>query len=68
MIAATATNPAAVTGTCPAALPTLTVPGTISSNRAATVTYHWARSNGTSTGAAQAEIAAGRDGQRRRTR
>ncbi len=59
VIAATATNPAAVTGTCPAALPTLTVPGTISSNRATTVTYHWARSNGTSTGAAQAEIAAG---------
>ena len=59
VITAAATNPAAVTGTCPAALPTLTVPGTISSNRATTVTYHWARSNGTSTGAAQAEIPAG---------
>ena len=59
VIAATATNPAAVTGTCPAALPKLTVPGTISSNRATTVTYHWARSNGTSTGPAQAAIAAG---------
>ena len=59
VITAAASNPAAVSGTCPAALPTLTVPGTISSNRATTVTYHWARSNGTSTGAAQAEIPAG---------
>ena len=59
VITAAASNPAAVSGTCPAALPTLTVPGTIGSNRATTVTYHWARSNGTSTGAAQAEIPAG---------
>jgi eukaryotic-like serine/threonine-protein kinase len=59
VITAAATNPAAVTGTCPAALPTLTVPGTISSNRATTVTYHWARSDGTSTGATQADIPAG---------
>jgi hypothetical protein len=35
------------------------VPGTISSNRAATVTYHWARSNGTSTGATQVAVPAG---------
>jgi hypothetical protein len=35
------------------------VPGTISSNRATTVTYHWARSNGTSTGSTQVAIAAG---------
>jgi eukaryotic-like serine/threonine-protein kinase len=54
-----AANAAAVSGTCPAELPSLTVPGTISSNRATTVTYHWARSNGTSTGAAQVEIPAG---------
>jgi serine/threonine protein kinase len=59
VITAAATNPAAVSGTCPAALPSLTVPGTISSNRATTVTYHWARSNGTSTGATQVEIPAG---------
>jgi serine/threonine protein kinase len=58
-ITAAAANPAAVTGTCPAALPSLTVPGTISSNRATTVTYHWARSNGTSTGATQVAIPAG---------
>ena len=59
VITVAAANPAAVTGTCPAALPTLAVPGTISSNRATTVTYHWARSNGTSTGSAQAAIPAG---------
>jgi serine/threonine protein kinase len=59
VITAAAANPAAVSGTCPAALPSLTVPGTITSNRAATVTYHWARSNGTSTGATQVEIPAG---------
>ena len=59
VITAAATSPAAVSGTCPAALPSLTVPGTISSNRATTVTYHWARSNGTSTGAKQVAIAAG---------
>ena len=52
-------DPAAVSGTCPAELPTLTVPGTISSNRATTVTYHWARSNGTSTGATQVAVPAG---------
>jgi serine/threonine-protein kinase len=54
-----AANAAAVSGTCPAELPTLTVPGTISSNRATTVTYHWARSNGTSTGATQVAVPAG---------
>jgi hypothetical protein len=35
------------------------VPGTISSNRATTVTYHWARSNGTGTGATKVGIPAG---------
>jgi serine/threonine protein kinase len=59
VITAAATDPAAVTGTCPAELPSLTVPGTISSNRATTVTYHWARSNQTSTGPAQVKIPAG---------
>ncbi len=59
VITAAAANPAAVSGTCPAALPSLTVPGTISSDRATTVTYHWARSNETSTGATQVEIPAG---------
>jgi serine/threonine-protein kinase len=59
VITAAAASPAAVTGTCPAELPSLTVPGTISSNRATTVTYHWARSNGTSTGATQMAVPAG---------
>ena len=59
VITAAAANPATVSGTCPAALPSLTVPGTISSNRATTVTYHWARSNGTSTGSAQMKVPAG---------
>ena len=54
-----AANAAAVSGTCPAELPSLTVPGTISSDRATTVTYHWARSNQTSTGSAQVTIPAG---------
>ena len=54
-----AANAAAVSGTCPAELPSLTVPGTISSDRATTVTYHWARSNQTSTGSAQVKIPAG---------
>ena len=54
-----AANPAAVSGTCPAELPSLTVPGTISSDRGTTVTYHWARSNQTSTGSAQVKIPAG---------
>jgi eukaryotic-like serine/threonine-protein kinase len=58
-VIAAAANPAAVSGTCPAELPSLTVPGTISSDRATTVTYHWARSNQTSTGSAQVEIPAG---------
>ena len=59
VITAAAANPAAVSGTCPAELPSLTVPGTISSDRATTVTYHWARSNQTSTGPTQVEIPAG---------
>jgi eukaryotic-like serine/threonine-protein kinase len=59
VITAAATDPAAVSGTCPAELPSLTVPGTISSDRATTVTYHWARSNQTSTGPTQVEIPAG---------
>ncbi len=54
-----AANPAAVSGTCPAELPSLTVPGTISSDRATTVTYHWARSNQTGTGPTQVKIPAG---------
>jgi eukaryotic-like serine/threonine-protein kinase len=59
VITAAAANPAAVSGTCPAELPSLTVPGTISSDRATTVTYHWARSNQTSTGPTQVKIPAG---------
>jgi serine/threonine-protein kinase len=59
VITAAATDPAAVSGTCPAELPSLTVPGTISSDRATTVTYHWARSNQTSTAPAQVKIPAG---------
>ena len=59
VITAAAANPAAVSGTCPAELPSLTVPGTISSDRATTVTYHWVRSNQTSTGSAQVKIPAG---------
>jgi eukaryotic-like serine/threonine-protein kinase len=54
-----AANAAAVSGMCPAALPTLAVPGTISSDRATTVSYHWARSNQTATGPAQVQIPAG---------
>jgi serine/threonine-protein kinase len=54
-----AASPATVSGACPATLPTLTVPGTINSDRATTVTYHWARSNSTSTGSAQVKIPAG---------
>jgi serine/threonine protein kinase len=59
VITAAAANPAAVLGTCPAELPSLSVPGTISSDRATTVTYHWARSNQTSTGPTQVKIPAG---------
>jgi eukaryotic-like serine/threonine-protein kinase len=59
VITAAAANPAAVSGTCPAELPSLSVPGTISSDRATTVTYHWARSNQTSTGPTQVKIPAG---------
>ena len=59
VITAAAANPAAVSGTCPAELPSLTVPGTISSDRATTVTYHWTRSNQTSTGPTQVKIPAG---------
>jgi serine/threonine protein kinase len=59
VITAAAADPAAVSGTCPAELPSLTVPGTISSNRATTVTYYWARSDQTSTGPAQVKIPAG---------
>ena len=54
-----AASPATVSGACPATLPALTVPGTISSNRAVTVTYHWARSDQTSTGSAQVKVPAG---------
>jgi serine/threonine-protein kinase len=54
-----AASPATVSGACPESLSGLTVPGTISSNRAVTVTYHWARSDQTSTGSAQVAIPAG---------
>ena len=54
-----AVSPATVSGACPAKLPALTVPGTISSDRATTVTYHWTRSDQTSTGSAQVKISAG---------
>jgi hypothetical protein len=54
-----AASPANVSGACPATLSGLTVPGTISSNRAVTVTYHWARSDQTSTGQAEVNIPAG---------
>jgi serine/threonine-protein kinase len=54
-----AASPVTVSGACPATLSGLTVPGTISSNRAVTVTYHWVRSNQTSTGSAQVKIPAG---------
>jgi serine/threonine-protein kinase len=54
-----AASSANLSGACPATLPALTVPGTISSNRATTVTYHWARSNSTGTGSAQVKIPAG---------
>ena len=54
-----AVSPATVSGACPATLSGLTVPGTISSDRAVTVTYHWARSNQTSTGSAQVKVPAG---------
>jgi tRNA A-37 threonylcarbamoyl transferase component Bud32 len=59
VIAAAASSPATVSGACPATLPALTVPGTISSNRATTVTYHWTRSDQTSTGSAKVAIPAG---------
>jgi eukaryotic-like serine/threonine-protein kinase len=59
VITAAAANAAAVTGACPASLPTVSVPGTISSNRATTVTYHWSRSDGTSSAATSVAIAAG---------
>jgi serine/threonine-protein kinase len=52
-------SPATVSGACPASLPALTVPGTISSDRSTTVTYHWARSDQTSTAPAQVKVPAG---------
>ena len=54
-----AASPATVSGSCPGALPTLTVPGTISSNQAVTVMYHWARSDQTSTNTTKVAIPAG---------
>jgi serine/threonine-protein kinase len=59
VISVSVTSPNPVSGTCPATLPAMTVNGAISSNRAATVTYHWARSNGTSSGPATASVPAG---------
>ena len=58
-VASSSTRSRPETRTCPAVLPSLSVPGTISANRATTVTYHWARSNGTSTGSTQVAIPAG---------
>jgi serine/threonine-protein kinase len=52
-------SPAALTGACPGTLPALTASGTIGSNRATSVTYHWARSNGTSSGTGTASVPAG---------
>jgi tRNA A-37 threonylcarbamoyl transferase component Bud32 len=54
-----AASPATVSGACPAALPTLTVPGTISSDQAVTVMYHWARSDQSSTNTTKVSIPAG---------
>jgi serine/threonine-protein kinase len=59
VITVAATSPNPVTGVCPATLSAMTVNGTISSDRATTVTYHWARSNGTSSGSATRSVPAG---------
>jgi eukaryotic-like serine/threonine-protein kinase len=59
VISVSVTSPGPVSGTCPATLPAMTASGTISSDRATTVTYHWARSNGTSSGSATKSVAAG---------
>jgi serine/threonine protein kinase len=59
VISVSVTSPNPVSGVCPATLPAMTASGTISANRATTVTYHWARSNGTSSGSATKSVAAG---------
>jgi eukaryotic-like serine/threonine-protein kinase len=59
VITVSATSPNPVTGRCPATLSAMTANGTISANRATTVTYHWARSNGTSSAAVTKSVAAG---------
>lgn len=51
------TSPA--TFPCGAAIPGFTVTGAITATQAADVTYHWARSNGSTTAAATFSIAAG---------
>jgi eukaryotic-like serine/threonine-protein kinase len=53
-----AASAATISGNCPATL-SLTVPGTISSNRAITVVYHWARSDQTGGNTAKVVIPAG---------
>jgi hypothetical protein len=53
------TSPNPVTGVCPATLSAMSVSGSISSTRATSVTYHWARSDGTSSGSVTKSVAAG---------
>jgi eukaryotic-like serine/threonine-protein kinase len=59
VISVSVTSPNPVSGTCPATLPAITVNGTISSDRATTVTYHWARSDGSSSGSGTKSVPAG---------
>jgi eukaryotic-like serine/threonine-protein kinase len=59
VISVSVTSPNPVSGVCPAPLPAMTARGTISADRATTVTYHWARSNGTSSATATKPVAAG---------
>jgi eukaryotic-like serine/threonine-protein kinase len=59
VIAVSVTSPNPVSGVCPATLPAMTARGTISADRATSVTYHWARSNGTSSAAVTKSVAAG---------
>jgi eukaryotic-like serine/threonine-protein kinase len=51
------TSPA--TYPCGAAIPGFTVTGAITSNQFASVTYHWVRSNGSTTGSATVSVGAG---------
>jgi serine/threonine-protein kinase len=59
VISVSVTSPGPVSGTCPATLPAMTASGVISADRATTVTYHWARSDGTSSGSATKSVPAG---------